>query len=289
MSPQTVNSYIGRFAPSPTGDLHFGSLLAAVASYLQARKAGGKWLLRVEDIDPPREIAGSADRIIQDLARFDLVPDEPPLYQSSRDEAYEQACERLIGSGQAYWCGCSRKDLPASGVYPGTCREGLPAGRKRRAIRIKTRPRAIQFHDLIQGEIVDDLKSSAGDFVIRRADGLVAYQLAVVVDDAFQNVSEVIRGADLLESTARQIWLQTCLELPSPRYGHIPVATFPDGKKLSKSRRSDPIRQKTPTEALRAALAFLGQATPELDLAGTWEWALENWSLDKVPGVLYRT
>jgi glutamyl-Q tRNA(Asp) synthetase len=274
---------VGRFAPSPTGDLHFGSLLAAVASYLQSKQSGGKWLVRVEDIDPPREVAGSAAGIIQELSRFGMIADDPVLFQSQRIQAYHLACRRLLESGQAYWCGCSRSDLPLSGIYPGTCRNGIPRGRKPRSIRIRVDTRTIQFHDRVQGEQSDKLEDSVGDFVIRRADGLFAYQLAVVVDDAFQNITEVVRGADLLDSTARQIHLQNCLGLPTPSYAHVPVAVMPDGLKLSKSTRSDPIRCEAPATALRLALAFLGHSAPRRNLAGIWDWAFRNWSLDRVP------
>lgn len=280
-----VNTSIGRFAPSPTGDLHFGSLVAAVASYLQAKQAGGKWLVRVEDIDPPREVAGSAQRIIRDLLRFGMIADEAVLFQSQRSEAYDRACQQLLNSGQAYWCSCSRADLPSSGVYPGTCRNGIRPGRKARSIRVKVGAGKIRFRDRLQGEQVETLQESVGDFVIRRADGLFAYQLAVVIDDAFQNITEVVRGADLLDSTARQIHLQVCLGLPTPGYAHIPVALLPDGNKMSKSSQSDPIRREPPAAALRLALAFLGHNAPNLDLAGTWAWALKNWSLDKVPHI----
>jgi len=274
---------VGRFAPSPTGDLHFGSLLAAVASYLQSKQSGGKWLVRVEDIDPPREVAGSAEGIIQELSRFGMIADEPVLFQSQRLQAYDLACRRLLASGQAYWCGCSRSDLPPSGIYPGTCRNGIRRGRKPRSIRVKVGTRSIQFHDQVQGRQSESLEDSVGDFVIRRADGLFAYQLAVVVDDAFQDITEVVRGADLLDSTARQIHLQNCLGLPTPSYAHLPVAVMPDGLKLSKSTQSDPIKCAAPATALRLALAFLGHLAPKRDLAGTWDWALSNWSLDKVP------
>ena len=275
-------TYIGRFAPSPTGRLHFGSLLAAVASYLQAKKSHGKWLVRIEDIDPPREIAGSAEAILSDLARLGMIADEPVLFQSHRFKAYQQSCERLIQSGLAYWCGCSRRDLPATGNYPGTCRNGLPPGKLPRALRVRVGDVPLRFTDAIHGEQVDDLQSSIGDFVIKRADGVYAYQLAVAVDDAFQNVTEVVRGTDLLDSTARQIWLQKCLGLPTPGYVHIPTAVLPDGSKLSKSMDSDPISRQPPAHALRAALIFLGHEPPAGDLANIWDWAIENWSIDRL-------
>jgi glutamyl-Q tRNA(Asp) synthetase len=275
--------YVGRFAPSPTGDLHFGSLVAAVASYLQARKSGGKWLLRIEDVDPPREVPGSAASITDDLAQFGMIPDGLVLYQSRRTDAYQRACEFLLASGHAYWCGCSRKDLPASGVYPGTCRDGMPAGKERRAIRLRTVPGDVSFQDLVQGWQTENLQATTGDFVIRRADGLFAYQLAVVVDDAFQHVTEVVRGADLLDSTARQIFLQSRLGLPTPRYAHVPVVLQADGSKLSKRDGADPIHALPTADSLRLALTFLGHAAPRLSLAGTWEWALDNWSLHRIP------
>ncbi len=275
-------TYIGRFAPSPTGRLHFGSLLAAVASYLQARKAHGKWLVRIENIDPPREIEGSAEAILSDLATIGMIADEPVLFQSHRFKAYQQSCEQLIQSGLAYWCGCSRKDLPATGIYPGTCRNGLPPGKLPRALRVKVGNVPLSFMDEIHGKQVDDLQSSIGDFVIKRADGVYAYQLAVVVDDAFQHVTEVVRGTDLLDSTARQIWLQKCLGLPTPGYVHIPTAVLPDGSKLSKSMDSASITRQRPAEALRAALIFLGHEPPAGDLASIWNWAIENWSVDRL-------
>lgn len=280
-SPDTI----GRFAPSPTGDLHFGSLVAAVASFLQAKCSGGKWLVRMEDIDPLREVAGSAARIIQDLADFGLCPDGPVLFQSSRFNAYDKACAQLLGNGQAYWCGCSRRDIPASGVYPGTCRGGIPRGRKPRAIRIRVDSSAIQWQDLVQGGQAEELESSIGDFVIKRADGFFAYQLAVVIDDALQGVTEVVRGADLLDSTPRQIWLQKCLGFLVPQYAHVPVVISQDGRKLSKRLQSDPVRRQSRTDALRDALSFLGHSAPDGNLPHVWEWAHEHWSAERVPKV----
>ncbi len=273
----------GRFAPSPTGDLHFGSLVAAVASYLQAKSGGGQWLVRIEDIDPPREVPGSAERILAELKRFGMEPDQRVLYQSSRTAAYETALEKLLESGQAYWCGCSRSDLPASGRYPGTCRTGLPAGKSPRAIRLRVPHRPVVFHDRIQGLIEQNLAESVGDFVIRRADGLAAYQLAVVVDDAYQGVTEVVRGADLLDSTARQIHLQHCLGLETPEYAHHPIATGTDGRKLSKRLGSDPISNLSASKALERCLRFLSQPCPPgLGLQALWGWALENWRLPEI-------
>jgi len=275
---------IGRFAPSPTGDLHFGSLLAAVASYLQAKSVGGQWLVRIEDIDPPREVMGSAASILRDLDQFGLRPDLPVLYQSTRHSAYESALNQLLEQGLAFRCGCSRSDLPDSGVYPGTCRDGLPPGKQPRTVRLRVPRQPIVFSDQIQGSMEEDLTQTVGDFVLWRADGLPAYQLAVVVDDAFQEITEVVRGADLLSSTARQIWLQRCLKLPSPTYAHHPVALGTDGKKLSKRLGSDPLARQSPARSLESALHFLGQQCPQgLELKELWRQALHNWRLAAIP------
>jgi len=275
---------VGRFAPSPTGDLHFGSLLAAVASFLQARASGGRWLVRIEDIDPPREVAGSAVRILSDLERFGLRSDSPVLYQSTRLPAYRSALQDLLARGLAFHCGCSRADLPDSGVYPGTCRSGLPPGRRPRTVRLRVPAQPVSFCDQIQGEVRENLEQTVGDFVLWRADDLPAYHLAVVVDDAFQHVTQVVRGADLLASTARQIYLQRCLSLPTPDYAHHPVAIGEDGRKLSKRWGSDPLAQTSTEQALEAALRFLGQPCPEgLGREALWAWALEHWNLASVP------
>jgi glutamyl-Q tRNA(Asp) synthetase len=275
---------IGRFAPSPTGDLHFGSLVAAVASFLNAKSQGGNWLVRIENIDPPREVAGSAARILAELQRFGLRSDEPVLYQASRMDAYRTAREQLLIEGKAYWCGCSRADLPASGVYPGTCRNGLPPGREPRSVRLRTGSGTIRFRDRIMGAVEENLAETTGDFVIWRADGLPAYQLAVALDDALQGISEVVRGYDLLGSTARQIRVQQCLGLAMPVYAHHPVVAGDDGQKLSKSDDADPVKTEPRTRTLNRALRFLGQPSPGLEsLARTWQWALQNWRLDRVP------
>lgn len=278
------NPPTGRFAPSPTGELHFGSLVAAVASLIEARSRGGKWLLRVEDIDPPRIVPGSAESIIAELQRHGMTPDAPVLRQGQRTAAYERARDALLAQGKAYWCGCSRAELPESGVYPGTCRNGLPDGKSPRAVRVRVDANPIRFDDAIQGEITENLAESVGDFVIWRADDLPAYQLAVVMDDAFQGVTEVVRGADLLASTARQIHVQHCLGLATPRYAHHPVVLGPDGHKLSKRTGADPVGSGGCAGTLHAALRFLGQPCPAgLDMDHTWSWALGNWSLSRVP------
>lgn len=276
--------YIGRFAPSPTGDLHFGSLIAAVGSYLQARRHGGQWLVRIEDIDPPREVAGSPGRILAELQRLGMTPDQPVLYQGERVAAFRAAADRLLDEGHAFHCACTRSDLPASGVYPGTCRNGITGGRNPRSIRIKIEDREIEFHDGVQGHYSLNLADTCGDFVIWRADGLPAYQLAVVVDDAFQGVTEVVRGADLIDSTPRQIHLQSMLNLPRPGYLHLPLALGKDGHKLSKRTGSDPLSAYSPLECLYRALQFMGQQPPRLaTLTVLWEWALEHWDPAIVP------
>jgi glutamyl-Q tRNA(Asp) synthetase len=274
----------GRFAPSPTGDLHFGSLVSALASYLQTKSSGGRWVIRIEDIDPPREVPGSANRILAELGRFGLHSDDPVLYQSTRLDAYHEELEKLLAQGRAFWCGCSRSELPPSGIYPGTCRNGMPAGKKARSIRLRVEDKPIVFEDRILGRITENLHQSVGDFVIQRADGLPAYQLAVVVDDAFQAVTEVVRGTDLLESTARQVYLQECLDLPTPTYAHHPLALRDDGQKLSKRLGSDPIAQQRTGEVLGIALDFLGHPSPpELSCEGVLQWARDNWRLSKIP------
>lgn len=246
----------------------------------------GRWLVRVEDIDPPREIPGSAHGIIHDLSRLGMDSDRPVLFQSTRTTAYQRAVEQLLQSGQAYWCGCTRKDLPASGIYPGTCRNGVSPGKSPRAIRIRVTEHPVEFVDSIQGPQSENLQASTGDFVIRRADGLHAYQLAVVVDDDFQKISQVVRGADLLASTARQLWLQKCLGLRHPEYAHIPLVKQDGGQKLSKSTRSDPVNTKPPVALLRHALCFLGHDAPHGNLQDTWNWAFQNWTLSQVPKVV---
>ncbi len=275
---------IGRFAPSPTGSLHFGSLVAAVASYLEAKCTGGKWLIRVEDIDPPREIAGSSTEIINDLRSMGMIADEPVLYQSSRTTAYQDAVKQLINAGMAYPCACSRKDLPASGIYPGTCRNGISGEKDSRAIRFRVGTSVCEFTDQLQGLVSESLATSCGDFIIHRADGLFAYQLAVVVDDNFQGITQVVRGADLLDSSCRQICLQRALGMGTPDYMHLPVAISADGKKLSKRDQADPINHGNPEFSVHQALCFLGQYPPTgLSLDALWVWALANWDSTLIP------
>jgi glutamyl-Q tRNA(Asp) synthetase len=277
-------SPVGRFAPSPTGELHYGSLVAAVASFLNSRSRGGQWLIRVEDIDPPREVAGSADNILRALQRFGMRSDRPVLFQGERREAHRALVDELLASGLAFPCACSRKDLPPSGIYPGTCRNGIPAGKTARAIRLRVDDNPVQFEDLVQGPVAENLEETTGDFVIWRADNLPAYQLAVVADDAFQGVSEVVRGHDLLGSTARQVHVARCLGFPVPVYAHHPVAVTADQKKLSKRLQSDPINSSPRAETLASVLRFLGQECPAgMALDETWEWALQHWDIGLVP------
>lgn len=279
------NQITGRFAPSPTGELHFGSLVAAVGSYLQARARGGRWLLRIEDIDPPREVTGAALSQVRTLKRFGMIPDGPVIYQRQSDQRHQAALAQLLAAGQAFECACSRKDLPESGVYPGNCRDGLPPGRKPRSIRFRVSDDQVGFDDLVQGPCRQHPASESGDFVIRRADRLIAYQLAVVVDDATSGVSEVIRGADLIDSTGRQILVYRALGLQEPVYGHLPIVTDENGRKLSKSDRDDPVHAMPAAGALRLALRALGQEPPAglKNLDRLWQHALKNWRIEQVP------
>jgi glutamyl-Q tRNA(Asp) synthetase len=263
-------SYVGRFAPSPTGPLHAGSLVAALASYLDARAHGGRWLLRIEDIDEARTVPGAAEDIIATLAVLGMRPDGEILVQSKRKARYEAAFGQL--GKQVFACGCTRKEIADSrvalaadgaAIYPGTCRTGLAPGKPARAWRLRV-PQAsdpagnIRFHDRWQGDIDETLASSVGDFVLRRADGYWAYQLAVVVDDADQQISDVVRGADLLESTARQIYLQRLLQMPTPRYLHVPVVANAQGEKLSKQTGASALDLAHPVDELRLAASRLG-------------------------------
>lgn len=275
--------YAGRFAPSPTGPLHFGSLVAAAASWLDARAARGRWLVRIEDLDAPRAEAGAAREILRTLERLGLGWDGDVVYQSARAALYDRACQRL--EKQTYWCGCTRREIADSSlglaadgaqIYPGTCRNGLGPGKAPRALRVRTTGEQIGFADRVQGAQQQILERDIGDFVLFRADGQYAYQLAVVVDDAEQGVTDVVRGADLLDSTPRQIYLQRLLGYPTPRYLHVPAAVNAAGEKLSKQTGAAPISPGP--EALRRALAFLGQRETE-DLGE----AARNWNPALIP------
>ena len=290
---QTSNIYRGRFAPSPTGALHFGSLVAAVGSYLDARSQGGEWLIRVEDLDPPREVPGAADDILRSLEAFGFEWDGSVLYQSQRLEAYGDAVTDLLHRHQAYPCGCSRKEIAIKGqagaegpIYPGLCRTGLATGKKPRSLRLRTHPEPIVFEDRIQGRIQQSVEAEIADFVLRRADGLYAYQLAVVIDDGWQGINHVVRGCDLLISTPRQIQLQSVTGLPSMVYAHLPLVIDTDGTKLSKQAKSLPVDAKDPLSTLLAALEFLNQPLPgdqAPDLETLWEWAINYWDIKRIP------
>jgi glutamyl-Q tRNA(Asp) synthetase len=268
-------AYRGRFAPSPTGPLHFGSLLAAFGSWLLSRHAHGEWWVRVEDLDPPREVAGAAETQLRTLGAFGLVPDAPVVKQSTRHALYERALDKLLASGAAFACHCSRSDLAAVGGIHRRCvahASRAPAP----AIRLRVPDGTIvEFDDAIQGRVRQDVAAEVGDFVLRRADGYWAYQLAVVVDDADQAMTDIVRGADLLDSTPRQILLQHALGLPTPQYAHLPLVVDQLGRKLSKSLSALPIDAHDPLPALRAAWQALGQAPSALKDAGTVDAALD--------------
>ena len=278
-------AYVGRFAPSPTGPLHFGSLVAALASWLDARRAGGQWLLRIEDLDLPRVVAGAADAILRQLEALGLEWDGPVVTQGRRLDRYRHALRKL--EPQSYACSCSRKELEDSAlaidgsrIYPGTCRSGLAPGKSPRSVRLRTLPDPIRFRDRVQDEIAQSIQAEVGDFLLLRADGVYAYQLAVVVDDAAQGVTDVVRGADLLDSTARQIHLQRLLGLATPRYLHVPVAVTPSGEKLSKQTRA---REASPGDIGRA-LQFLGMTVPgDLSPKEMLGWAVNAWNSNRIP------
>ncbi len=285
--------YRGRFAPSPTGPLHFGSLVAAVGSYLEARQRGGQWLVRIEDIDTPRVIPGAADDILRTLELLGMQWDETVIVQSQRGDAYRLALERLRERGVLYPCACTRREIADSAlhgiegfVYPGVCRDGLPAGRAPRATRVRTTGIQVSFKDAIQGTITQNLEHDIGDFVVWRADGLIAYQLAVIVDDAGQGITDIVRGADLLDSTPRQIYLQQLLGLPAPRYAHLPVAVNERGEKLSKQTLARAIDTQHPAFEIVRALRFLEQTVAEeLASAGlreVWRWAVAHWDRSRI-------
>ena len=287
--------YRGRFAPSPTGPLHFGSLIAAVGSFLDARTQGGEWLVRMEDVDTPRTVAGAADDILRTLETLGLEWDGEVLYQSQRSEAYRHTLDELRRAGAVYPCACSRREInklaeqgPDGAVYPGTCRGGVASGREPKAWRVRV-DRPVRYRDRLQGLYYVDLGRQSGDFVVLRADGIFAYQLAVVVDDAEQQISSVVRGTDLLGSTGRQIHLQRLLGLPMPDYLHLPIAVDHRARKLSKQTHAPAVDARAGAAALVPVLRFLGQDPPsELSrgpLAELWSWALTHWNVTKVPAV----
>jgi glutamyl-Q tRNA(Asp) synthetase len=345
-----ASHYRGRFAPSPTGPLHFGSLVAAVGSYLDAKYHHGTWLVRMEDLDSPRCILGAAEDILRTLAAFGLQSDEPVLYQSQRTATYEEALRQLQTSGVVYPCCCTRKEIADSAlhgieglVYPGTCRDGVPEGREGKSWRVRTNnhyrhSRAggnpaiqnafylnppdshlrgitsdlparglsqmassstndetqsitgeIKFDDVLQGHVTQNIEKEIGDFVVKRVNGLFSYQLAVVVDDAFQGITHVVRGADLLASTARQIHLQHMLGLPTPVYMHLPVAVNESGEKLSKQTLAAPVNISRAAATLISVINFLQLQPPaelaECDVRTVLDWAIRNWDASKLLGV----
>jgi glutamyl-Q tRNA(Asp) synthetase len=297
--PRGPRAYRGRFAPSPTGPLHFGSLVAATASYLDARRAGGDWLLRIEDLDPPREVPGSAEQIVATLAALGFQWNESISKQSERHAAYQAALDKLLAAGRAFPCSCSRTELQAAQpagrdssdelYYPGWCRNGVRAPDRPLAIRFRVASGTIAFADQLQGVQTANLAHDTGDFVIRRRDSLFAYQLAVVVDDAAQSITHVVRGADLLGSTARQIALQGALGLTTPEYAHLPLAIDANGIKLSKSAGAAGVDARQPAREVWRTLQFLKQGPPRDlrrgPLATLWEWAIENWQAQPLAGL----
>ncbi len=294
--------YTGRFAPSPTGPLHFGSLIAAVASYCDAKSQRGKWLLRMEDLDEPREVKGAADTILQQIDAVGFEWDDAVVYQSQRTNLYADALNTLQNKQLIYACTCTRKEIAdssnASGIdgliYPKTCLKHAPKPTNiqtndHAAARVVVLDKNITFVDKIQGEITQNLARDVGDFIVKRADGLFAYQLAVVVDDAAQGVTHVVRGADLLNSTPRQIYLQQLLGFAAPLYAHVPVAVNLAGAKLSKQTLAKPISTSLAEHQLIEALSFLGQNPPteikNATLDEIWRWAITNWKISSVPNL----
>lgn len=287
---------VGRFAPSPTGPLHIGSLVAAVGSYCLARQDDGLWLVRMEDLDTPRVVPGADGEILRTLEGLGFEWDGEVVYQSRRTQAYEEAAHQLRRKGLLFDCGCSRREILASAphpgeegpVYPGTCREGLPAGRLPRSLRIRVPDARVCFSDGVFGDREQHLKTAVGDFVVRRADGLFAYQLAVVIDDIAAGVNQVVRGADLLSSTPRQIFLYACLGFRAPRYVHLPLVVAEDGEKVSKRHGSvSDLPFADGGTLLWRVMRFLGQEIPaEMSRACAPEvlrWGIENFHLDAVP------
>ncbi|WIE49670.1 tRNA glutamyl-Q(34) synthetase GluQRS [Pseudomonas sp. GM17] len=290
MTASHASSYIGRFAPTPSGHLHFGSLVAALASYLDARAVGGRWLLRMEDLDPPREEPGAQAAILKALESYGFEWDGEMVRQSERHAAYAEVLNRLFNQGLAYACTCSRKQLePYHGIYPGLCRNA-GHGQEDASIRLRVPELEYRFTDRVQGEFRQHLGRDVGDFVIRRRDGLYAYQLAVVLDDAWQGVTDIVRGADLLDSTPRQLYLQELLGLPQPRYLHVPLITQPDGHKLGKSYRSPPLAADQATPLLLRALRALGQKTDSAMVHANprevLSWGIEHWDALLIPRTL---
>ena len=278
--------YQGRFAPSPTGPLHLGSLVTAVGSFLQARQQNGHWYVRIEDIDTPRVVVGAAQAILSTLVRFGMTWDGDVIFQSQRISAYQEILADLQAKHLVYPCTCTRKQL-AGTIYQGQCRQRVLTNETRYAWRIKTDARILHFIDAIQGQQSGCVESEIGDFIIKRSDGLFAYQLVVVVDDAAQNITHIARGADLLDTTLRQIYLQQQLGYPMPNYTHFPVLVNEQGKKLSKQTFASSIEHQPPLPLLIQVLTLLGQTIPaelyHVNLQTFWDWAIQHWDVQKVP------
>ncbi|MCK5901942.1 MAG: tRNA glutamyl-Q(34) synthetase GluQRS [Cocleimonas sp.] len=293
MLPKDNKPYIGRFAPSPTGSLHFGSLIAATASYLCAKSKEGKWLLRIEDVDQFRVKKDSIYQILQTLEQYGYQWDDAILYQSQRTQAYDAALNDL--GSLVYPCSCTRKflrkQMPEGTygyVYPSFCREKMTnPDAAQFAIRLRTHDEPIGFTDYLQGDYQQAVALEVGDFILKRSDQLFSYQLAVVVDDEYQQITEVVRGSDLLDNTPRQCYLQHCLNYQQPQYLHFPTAVTPDGKKLSKQNHSPEVSDTEKRQTILDTLHFLGQAPPALDqfscLNDVWVWAIQYWDRDKIP------
>ena len=287
-----MSGYIGRFAPSPTGLLHIGSLIGALASYLDAKANQGQWLVRMEDLDPPREQPGAASAILQSLEDHGLTWDGVVLWQSQRHDAYRQVINDLLAANKAFYCTCSRSDLQGSnGIYQGRCRGCVtPPLDRDFALRLQVDNQVVAFNDAIQGRFSQQLERDVGDVVLQRKDSLFAYQLAVVVDDALQGITHIVRGSDLLDSTPRQIYLQRVLGYATPAYTHVPVINNKQGHKLSKQTFAAAIENGSASANLCAALAFLKQPLPPEDLCqkvtDIVQWAVGHWSVASIPGVL---
>jgi len=296
MSESLLRPYVGRFAPTPSGPLHFGSIVAAVGSYLDARRHGGQWLIRIDDVDAPRAVPGAGEGILRTLELLGFEWDGMPVWQHTRTGAYEAALTLLHRAGRVYGCACTRAMLNAapravdgSAIYPGTCAGGLPDGVQARAWRFRVPDGDIEWDDRVQGLVRENLRRDVGDFVLKRADGLFAYQLATVQDDADAGVTDVVRGIDLILSTPRQIALQQALGVPTPRYAHLPVVVDAGGQKLSKQSLARAVDGFPPAQVIFDALSCLGQSPPEAlrgaPLAELWAWALTHGSMTAVPRV----
>jgi len=288
MTDHKSQQYKGRFAPSPTGAVHYGTLVAAVGSYLQAKKNNGEWIIRMEDVDTTRRAKGADTQILKTLEAFGFQWQNEVVYQSQRNEYYQYALEKLISQSLIFPCLCSRKQLSKrdNSIYPGTCRSRLLAEKNPHALRIRANDINIAFDDIVMGKQIQNIKHECGDFIIKRRDGLFAYQLAVVVDDALQNITEVVRGADLLHSSNRQIYLQQQLNYPTPQYCHLPLAVDGSGNKISKSVGTARIDIRHKEKLLVSVFIFLGQSVPNdlenSSLDDIWKWAIQNWDVHLV-------